>query len=376
MKCLYICLIVVLAGCDLTPSSSEEGGFREVWRFEHDNVGVVHMPPIVLSSGDLIANTGAELTRFDQSTGEQRWSVPATANGYPFQTESASVVDGVLLTHHASDTDGFQHLAFRTSDGKQVLARSAALEFNVVENNDRSASTSDLYLLPTVDIQAIRRSDFSLAWEGPSVLQTPSTISTHYADGRAFAVVYDLWTNRDEVWGAVVALDAATGDSLWTYVQTHARPVAPLAIGEGAHRGLVFASFMSTIDPSRSFAVALKATTGEIVWKAESPIAAEFAYHNGALYGFSGELFSLDADTGRLRWQTNRLSSAGEELVVRDGFVYAVDAYQLLILDASTGELVHEELPVGGYWWNIAQTEDHIIVQSAGAVVAFEPWGN
>lgn len=358
----HVCALALLVaigvvGCD---SLSDESGFVEVWRFDDHIPGLTFMPPQEMSNGDVLVDAGGNLLRLRPSDGGVVWQAKGGV-GIPF-----AIVDERLFGNA-----GLKYAGFDLMQGKTLFETRVNDNYPELFSRElQGTATPSLFVMPGLVPRAYHK-DFSPAWVGPSlgILYNTKVHSTHYADGRIFAGIWDMGSLQNAR-GLVLALDATIGDSLWVFEMRGVSILAPLAI----HDGVVYASAVG--DPGRD--VALDATTGRVLWeKTPGGAGSDFVYHEGTLYGYAGlggaYLYARDAATGRLKWQ-QIMGGAPDEIVVHNGYVYAVDAFVLRIVDTRSGKIVHEEWPDSGYWENVAVVGDKIIAQSQGAVIAYKPY--
>ena len=249
--------------------------------------------------------TGSEkgnLLAFDARTGKPRWSYraarrivtgPAVAGGLVYALSQ----DGVL---HAVDARTGR-LRWRRTVGETVADP-------VVSGGVVYAGGDSLH--------ALHPSTGSVRWRGTGAVRTPAV---------AGGAVYVPADKR------LVALDASTGRTRWTYASP--RGVQPAAAANGL---VCFADFQGeTLH-------AVDARTGERRWTFDigetataRPLITDDAVYAG---DFGGKLSALDPATGAMRWQSQlegRIDAgpvlAGGTLYVpsgahSDGSVYAVDA--------------------------------------------------
>jgi alcohol dehydrogenase (cytochrome c) len=122
----------------------------------------------------------------------------------------------------------------------------------------------------------------------------------------------------------VLALDARKGDLLWRYqrdLPDDARPMHPTNRGVALHRDKVY---VATGD---AFVVALRASTGEVVWEKAvesyrlgyymtlAPLVAKgkvMVGVSGGEFGIRGFVQALDAETGDEVWKTFTIPGPGE----------------------------------------------------------------
>lgn len=150
------------------------------------------------------------------------------------------------------------------------------------------------------------------------------------ADGRVFASTFAQ---------VLYALDAETGDALWTYDLDH-RWGGPILAADDL--------VVATDDSRRAFAV--DAETGRERWEYHyrEPLPATPVVADGTLYlGFADRsaLCAIEPETGAFRWeQTGPGDHWVEAMTVADGTVYAGwglpgdEPGYLLAIDAETGE--------------------------------------
>ncbi len=141
--------------------------------------------------------------------------------------------------------------------------------------------------------------------------------------------------------GQVRALDAATGDAIWTVDLE-----VPLSAGPGVGEGLVL------LGTSDAEIIALSAEDGELRWR--SRVSSEILATPVAAFGrvvartLDGKVIGLDAKDGIERWRYLRdapvLSLRGESSPVLNGLqvLCGMDGGKLVALDVRTGQLAWE----------------------------------
>jgi alcohol dehydrogenase (cytochrome c) len=153
------------------------------------------------------------------------------------------------------------------------------------------------------------------------LVATPATYSFEAApivvDGVMFVSGWD---------GYVWALNAETGEMLWTY--KHAIPLdTPLCCGN-VNRGVAVANGKVFVATANGYLVALDATNGKRIWQeafadvraGESATAAPLVVKNlilvgssGAEYGVRGHLDAFELETGRHAWRRYTVPKPGEQ---------------------------------------------------------------
>lgn len=348
-------LLLLGVGCD---ASSDASGLQLLWRFDYQNRWATEPLPQVVGS-DLVAIAGLDIVRLDLNTGEVVWQKPAT-DDMMMVSSGIAVGERHVLTAHIDD-----YRAFRLSDGEMVWK----LSYNpnsayLPSRYGRFASSGDKLFSLGEDgrVYAWSDADLSLRYRTVSLGDQPTSVTV--VDGVGYVGV------NDDV-GYVAAFDVASGDTLWWREEQGGTFLAPLAF----HNGIVYGSLPGQ---DRLRDLAFDAATGRKLWERPGAAGADFIYHEGTLYGNGGidggHAYARDAATGRMKWQTKIPGGAAQEIVAHGEYVYALDSYGLHVLEAATGEIVHVEPPVGGYWWNLTKAGDKIIAQSTTAIVAFKPY--
>ncbi len=141
------------------------------------------------------------------------------------------------------------------------------------------------------------------------------------------------------------ALDATTGALLWYYAESP----GPYNSSPLVANGLVYFS------DKAGDVHALNATTGALVWtySAGSNVLSSLALANGVLYvaAFDGNVHALNAATGVLIWKHLLAGNIYASPSVADGMLYVGDSYpdwNFYALDATTGATVWK-YPVAEY---------------------------
>jgi len=141
--------------------------------------------------------------------------------------------------------------------------------------------------------RAIRLRDHKVIWERVTHrrLSGPPTFVTApvYHRGR----VYLAFLNGD-----LVAVDAASGKTVWTR-NLHAHlESSPLPVGDSLYLG-----------DDKTNLVSVRTSDGKVRWQFNSPgaIKASPSFHDGRVFvaDYQAAMFCLDADSGKLLWRTN-----------------------------------------------------------------------
>jgi outer membrane protein assembly factor BamB len=158
--------------------------------------------------------------------------------------------------------------------------------------------------------------------------------------------------------GKLHALDAATGQELWTFPSDalagdHAWTSPPVA------NGIVYFGVNRPIP----VVYAVNATTGQEIWHHTGPVAnivSSPALESGRLYVIftDGTIRALDAANGQVIWSVKNPAGAVSSPAVSDGRLYiTIDNSGLLALDANTGSELWLA-PMPGPQWSSPAIED------------------
>jgi outer membrane protein assembly factor BamB len=165
--------------------------------------------------------------------------------------------------------------------------------------------------------------------------------------------------------GKLHALDAATGQELWTFPSDalrgdHAWTSPPVA------NGVVYFGVNRPIP----IVYAVNATTGQEIWHHTGPVAnivSSPALESGRLYvAFTdGAIRALDATNGQVIWSINHSAGAVSSPAVGGGRLYiAIDNQGLLALDANTGSQLWLAPMPGPQWSSPAVENGRVFVGS------------
>ena len=185
------------------------------------------------------------------------------------------------------------------------------------------------------NLHAVTLRDHTVIWENlrdPSNHGKPTDVTAPvYSEGRLYIAFLD---------GELLALEAKTGDRLWSR-NLHAHlESSPLAV-----HGTLY------IGTDKKELVALDAADGRPKWRFDAPgaIKASPSHHDGRIFvaDYEGSMYALDARTGRALWRTNttRQRPFGDggfysSPAVAFGHVYAGrDDGTVFALDERTGKI-------------------------------------
>ena len=293
-------------------------------------IGMTESIPVV--DGVLYAGHEFGLAALDADTGESLWEitrVPQYSDAMPI-----SVVDGVLYVHTPNGT--YPWAALDADTGEEIRAS----EFVTLRVPGVGADGVH-YTGYEGGLSAQDVATGEILWELTTNRDSDLVVPHSVVDGVLY-VADDRY---------VYALDAASGEALWFYeiVARHIEGVGlPIAVADGVvHLGGCFEVDVSRIGQRGTGTdcglLALDAATGESLWEISLDAtyrgAVPHSVVDGVLYvrNVNG-LHALDAATGESLWRFGGERTNFE--AIADGVVYAGDRVGLNALDAATGEVL------------------------------------
>ena len=354
------------SGCD--SGNSPEEPLRLLWDFPYEHAGAPKPPPLA-TDGAVVASAGLDLVKLDAENGEVLWQRRATEE---YTLESSSLItDGdQLYAGHIRDLR-----AYDLQTGEEIWRR--GFDDRMISTNEQATFLAkDGLLLASGDYAEIYGIDVATgAIRYRKDFGRGSTYGVVEASG-AEPVVYlsrgwsssgDPGRASNSVDGRITEMDPATGDTTWSfYTQKGGFWDAPLLV-----EGDVIYGAASGIPGSL---YALNRHNGEVIWEQEGRGGAFSIVIGGdRLYGNDGyRAFGRDRATGELLWETNFGGEAWAQVVYLDGHLYHPHGSVLFVLDADTGEIVHEEpSPDGTFIWHVSLGEDQIIAQTTRTIAAY-----
>jgi outer membrane protein assembly factor BamB len=175
--------------------------------------------------------------------------------------------------------------------------------------------------------------------EGPSFVEVALSPEAFFFQNQTF----DPDTGPDPTSSSIESVDRGTGEEIWR-VQLDG-PTQGGAGNPAYQDGLVYYTAEET------GLLAADALTGETVWTFDAPAfpnAGLASVVDGTVYfgALDGSVYALDANTGEQRWRAKtRLSGFGvtSSPAVADGVIYfGSDSGQFLAVDAESGEVIWE----------------------------------
>jgi outer membrane protein assembly factor BamB len=192
--------------------------------------------------------------------------------------------------------------------------------------------------------KAVRLRDRKILWQritDPKDSGMPTDVTAPvYHQGKVFFAYVD---------GDLVAVDAGSGQPIWTRRLAGHLESSPMAVGGTLYLGT-----------DETNVVAVRAADGEVLWQFNSPgaIKASPSFHDNRVFvaDYEGAMFCLDANTGKLLWRTNttRVQPFGEggfysSPAIAFGKIYAArDDGTVFAFDERTGKVAWS-FPTGDF---------------------------
>ncbi|OAN59745.1 hypothetical protein A8B79_12310 [Balneola sp. EhC07] len=361
-RCFFLSLLVWISCIQPSYSPPEEAKeLLKLWEVPHGTAGgaspVVHEDKIVMSGGLFIY-------ALKEETGEEVWK---------YQFEDDNILQGRLFLINgnqiaAAHTDKIR--AWDISNGSlewefdyeanELKPRLTGKHVSFQNKYAFTSENSKLFILnKSGSVENINQLDKEYGVQGLSY----NADKIYVGQG---SNVHGLLTL-----GRITVIDAQTGDSLWVYNTERSGVSASTQISnEVLYAGTTGNS------PENTF-IALNAETGVLIWEHTNTeiLTQDFIIGPNYLYINTGvSLFALEKTNGDLAWTFTWTSSTIVKPVYLEGYIYHSDHNSLFVIDAETGELVHEEPSPGGFLWHVAASSDKVFVQTSNQLIAYQPW--
>lgn len=287
----------------------------KAWRTDVD--GIFTMPGPVVADGVAYVGSGKRAYAVDALTGTPRWD--ADLGSFTHHFSPSVTANGVLFAAQSNITSGGDagSLTSFAADGSERWAR----EFTITTSP--SAVDGTVFVGESTDDGAVLRTvadaDGSDGWQ-VAIDADRVRGALAVVDG----VVYATATGTSGDTGVVVALEAESGDELWS---------RPLDAGARAAPAVQDGTVYVQADDGRLFA--LDAETGEPSWTSRlgEKAATAPALSEDTLVGMvENQLVGVDLADGAVRWRTdigytliNGVSIANGRAYVGGGHMTAVD---------------------------------------------------
>ncbi len=362
---VLVCLITLIQ-CSGNSVKSENPIIKNltvIWSTPLDLIDTPDTNPLIVN--DLIIYSGGlELEALNINTGEKEW-------GYEIGERRAINskylgYEGLLDFIYFSHDEEFTVLDSRTGRLELIIPDIAHSSGGHTSINDGFVIIGDTVDGYQIDLEGSIRQVYSIDMATSSV----------NSDGQRLFFSHVNTVNGGLTLGRITAIDLLSNDILWEYDTDHggfstAKPILENDVIYAGSRG----------NSPYTIFLALDSKTGEAIWEYKTNNPFEFAKDiilgSNAMYCLSNSyVFALDKNTGQKIWSFDWTGTTSVNMVYSNGYVYLSNHGAIFILDAQTGELVHEEpLPEGnGYFWRLAITEDKLFAQTSTQLIAYEPW--
>lgn len=372
-RCFFLSLLVWISCIQPSYSPPEEAKeLLKLWEVPHGTAGgaspVVHEDKIIMSGGLFVY-------ALKEETGEEIWKD---------QFEDDNILQGRLFLINGNQIAAAHIDKIRAWD---ISNGSLEWEFEYEENQIRpkligkNISFRNKYAFIS---ENGNRFDYTSEISKPFIVDKTGgkektknldnayrVTGLSYYEDQIFVSQSNTITGAKTV-GRFTILDAQSLDSLWVYNTEKNGITQPIKIEDD-----VLYINKGGNSPEYSF-LAMDTETKEILWEYNTHqyFCEYFITGPKRIFTKAGSsLTAFNKNTGNLEWTYSRISSTLVKPIYMEGYIYHSDHGSLFIIDAETGELVHEEPnPGGGYLWHLAVSKDKIFVQTSTKLFAFQPW--
>ncbi|MBI3648555.1 MAG: PQQ-like beta-propeller repeat protein [Actinobacteria bacterium] len=344
--------------------------YRQVWKFSFTpKKGEGLSAPVI--DGTTVISVGPDAVYgVDLETGTQLWSVPRDGPPAPAAVAEAGGTTLLLFTDGGdAETSKLRAIDLATRKEAWDVPLDSVSRSGVTVDGDHAFVGDAGGNVSAIDVVA-GALDWSVAVGG----EAKGPLAA--AGGKVFVVPLSH-EFKDSVTATVVALDAATGERVWSYAP---RPPSSFASLASAADGEVVVASPGSIGDSQ--VRGLSADSGSELWSGRIgsvvfPFVAP-AVAGEAVYvaDGTGGVHAIDRSTGRQAWlfQLNERVVRGSPVVVGDHVLLGLSDGTLAAVDATTGHLVWRSPPAPGLIGPLAVTADTIVALQGGGkggLVAF-----
>jgi len=351
--------------CDqgTNPASSDSTNLSVEWMHPYESAGGIRMPPETVGDSLVLFGAEARLQALDVKTGEVIWKSDSV---------SPSVLEikgyDLLLGRETAYAAHVREVhAWNLRDGSSRWTFDRPSDTGLYELGYFALGPDHIFLfgnggqLLRVDRTTGARVD---TWTFPGVIA-----GARYRDGHLYLGQVRIPEGAEgQAQGILTKVDAATGDTLWTFETKQGgfwdmRPI----VGEDR-------VFAGTREGAGAF-FAVDRETGEQIWRNRNGYTFAADHSEDDVYlNTSAELMCISKETGQTVWITDMPGGSGFGGVeVHDGYVYHPRG-ALVVVDAEDGTIVHEEPSPSGYFWTVHAGAGRIFAQTSGHLIAFEPY--
>ncbi len=349
-----------------------EPPYKVAWRFEIPPVNGEGLSVPVIGNGLAITVGPKAVYGVDTATGRQRWSVPRDAKPTPPALAQVGHVTAVLYAD-GTDTKTAQLKAIDVATQQPVWAPVTlkAPASSGVSIDEGTAYVGD----EQGDVYAVDANTGQIRWTKtvPGEARGPITV----AQGLVFVVALPQ-TAQQQTLASVVALDASTGEQVWTFAPRAGTVFASLG---SVSNGTLLVSFRE--GASSGVVYGLGASDGSTKWSTRvayftSPLTSPAVKDGHVFVGsFTGGIERLEAGSGTRDWlfQYNQQVFRSSPVVVGGVVLLGLNDGSLGAVDISTGHLIWQSAATPGLVGSMAVAGDLVIAVKGGnrgGLVAFE----
>lgn len=262
-----------------------DGG--QLWRYPITISSL--QPPTVVDGVVYVTTSVHSLAALRASDGSLLWSF-----GVKNENEQVSepvVAQGVAYVGVADQQDAYV-VALNTGKGSLLWQRRVGEKYVALAIGGGVVYASSNKLLSALNVK-----DGSVLWQHQA---SGFSGSPTVANGVVYVVEDD---------GSIVALRANNGSSVWSYQAGHGATFlsSPIVVGGAVYFGLPTSSNLSGTQASSGYVYALRASNGQLLWQynAGTNTIPSLTVGNGMVYLVSDDdtLVALKATTGTLVWK-------------------------------------------------------------------------
>lgn len=326
-----------------------DSNFRQLWKTEgsdsHFGMAAFADDRVIVQFGD------GYLRAFDAQTGDEAWSRPTKRYGIVYVPPP--VFEGRVFVQ---DELSGNLVALRASDGSEVWVAPGASNGGIA----LAPVAGVLCLYSLLGVSAYHGGSGDLAWE--------------QAIGHCIGLACDdTRTYVATVQRELIALDAATGDQLWS------QTIDDVFVGLASVAGLLFMHEGIVSSVIRNRTRAYDPATGQALWEITVPEEARTIFStpypvagHGRIYLFGKErqLIAVEPSTGRRIWERPPPTRPGPwagMIQATPSAVLHANGIALDVLDAGTGRQISREMfPSLGQTILISAQDDRVYVSSFG----------
>ena len=328
-----------------------------------DGLSLVNVEPAIVNHNSIIISPDETITSINRDDGKINWSYSLPENGEV--GNNFLLYDSQQIYTKLDDTK--RVLSHQLLNGEvQWEAESPTGHFTDLGND--AQDQNNLYLV-TEDFNI---HVFSKAGSYKKSIKLDKVARSIAVDGNALFVTQAWKPSNNEISkGKISALNLGSDSVIWTY--------------ETNSGGYYFYSML--LDNDYIYAgvtsgpgefVALNAADGTVLWRNEGLVSWSYTLSDSMVFvNDSVDIVALDRFSGQVLWRTGFGGGHGQNnIAYLNGFVYHAHSSSLFVLDAQTGEIVHQipQSPDGSPFGNLAAADGKVFVQSDHALYCYRAW--